>query len=145
MIEVFRKNSSEVALPHLEKILQKDSVHRYALQLYAFLQFKNNPLQSLKSLNTLIRHYPTNLMYPYLRGLIYTEMKQYEKAFNDFQKILQATQVDENRFCGQQTPMDKRIDIQYAGYTRAHLKLTITILFLLTCWNKRIRLIRYAT
>lgn len=116
LIEATKKNSSEAALPHLEKILEKDSVHRYALQLYAFLQFKNNPLQSLKSLSTLTRHYPTNLMYPYLRGLIYTEMKQYEKAFNDFQKILQATQVDENRFRGQQTPMDKRIDIQYAGY-----------------------------
>lgn len=116
LIEASQKRNPKVALPYLENIIQKDSANRYALQLQAAITLVENPQQSLKNLNTLIRHYPDNLSYHYMRGLLYAGQQQYDKAFLDFQKILRATEVDENRFRGQQTPLDKRIDIQYAGY-----------------------------
>lgn len=116
LIEANQKRNPKVAIPYLERIIQKDSANRYALQLLATVNFQDNPQQSLKNLNTLIRNHPTELTYNYMRGMLYAQQQQFDKAFSDFQKILQATQVDENRFRGQQTPLDKRIDIQYAGY-----------------------------
>jgi tetratricopeptide (TPR) repeat protein len=109
-------NDAKQTLPYLEKVILKDSTNRYALHLRAMIMADRNPDQSIQDLTRLIQFNPTVTTYVYLRGLLFTETEQYEKAFNDFQKVLQQTAVDERYFRGQQSPLDKRIDMQYAGY-----------------------------
>jgi tetratricopeptide (TPR) repeat protein len=51
----------------------------------------------------------------YLRGTISTELGDFERAFLDFQRIIKDTSTDDNNFKGQQTWIDKKIDIQNVG------------------------------
>ncbi len=116
LIEVLKKGDSKAALAHVNKVLDLDSLHRNALHIRAVISNKDNPQQSIKDLNNLIKLDPTNLLYITQRAIISSEMNDFEKAFLDFQKVLQATPVENKNFRGKQTLIDKRIDIQNAGY-----------------------------
>ena len=52
----------------------------------------------------------------YFRGLMSTELGDYDRAFVDFRKVIKANSTSDNNFEGQQTWMDKKIDLQNAGH-----------------------------
>jgi tetratricopeptide (TPR) repeat protein len=69
----------------------------------------------LKDLSNLVRINPTNLVGIYYRGLVSADLRDYQGAFRDFQKVIKATATSDNNFVGRQTLLDKRIDMQNVG------------------------------
>jgi tetratricopeptide (TPR) repeat protein len=116
VIEILLKGDPKAGIKFFNEVLAKDSLHREALFYRALVNTKDQPRKSLTDLNILINHHPFNFNYRLYRGYILSELQDFENAFVDFQKVLQANPVDERGFRGQQTPLDKLIDIKYAGY-----------------------------
>ncbi|MBL0740779.1 tetratricopeptide repeat protein [Chryseolinea lacunae] len=115
LMKVTSPATTAQALPEVNQVLKMDSLHRYGLFFRSIFAFKSEPVQTEKDLNRLVRLWPTNLMVLYLRGLMLSSQGNYERAFPDFHKLIEATYHDENAFRGQQSWIDKRIDIQNAG------------------------------
>jgi tetratricopeptide (TPR) repeat protein len=114
--EILLKQDPKAGLKFFNQALEKDSLHQEALFLRALVNAKDRPRESLIDLNKLVAYNPFNMNYRWNRGLIHTDLSDFENAFADFQKVLQEMSVDERNFKGQQTPLDKLVDIQYAGY-----------------------------
>jgi len=104
-----------VALQHLGKVLKKDSLQKTALLFRSIVNYDFNKKQSIRDLSSLIRVSPFNFLAYYFRGALYTEVKNFDKAFSDFQFIIKSTAANENYFSGQQTILDKKINLQNAG------------------------------
>ncbi|MFN7492487.1 MAG: tetratricopeptide repeat protein [Cyclobacteriaceae bacterium] len=115
LIEIIQKDNIEAGLPYLNDILRKDSLNRIALLFRSSINHKKNPTASLKDLNTLIRIDPENIEVRFWRGELLIGLEDFEAAFVDMRKVIQASREDENYFIGQQTRLDKRIDILNAG------------------------------
>jgi tetratricopeptide (TPR) repeat protein len=79
------------------------------------MNYDYNKKQSIRDLSSLIRVSPFNYLAYYFRGVLYTETRKFEKAFADFQLIIKQTAANENSFAGQQSMLDKKIDLQNAG------------------------------
>lgn len=69
----------------------------------------------LSDWDRLTRNYPTNPLYVYLRGYAYATTAKYDLAFGDFRKSFTFNDVNEDKFKGGQTMLDKRIDLQTAA------------------------------
>ncbi|MBI3218231.1 MAG: tetratricopeptide repeat protein [Bacteroidetes bacterium] len=115
LIEIIQKENIEAGLHYLDDILRKDSLNRIALLFRSSINYKKNPTASLKDLNTLVRINPENIEVRYSRGELLVGLEEFEAAFIDMRKVIQASREDENYFIGQQTTLDKRIDILNAG------------------------------
>ncbi len=115
LIEIIQKDNLEAGLPYLDDILRKDTVNRIALLFRSSINYKKKPNSSLKDLNTLVRIYPENIEIRHARGELLIELENYEAAFVDMRKVIQASREDENYFIGQQTELDKYIDLLNAG------------------------------
>lgn len=105
----------QTATDHLNAVLKSDSLHRHALLLRSVLNHDKSRTQSLADLNNLLRINPTNVAGLLSRGLLYTESENFDRAFPDFQKLVESLNVDYNRFEGKQTAYDKLVDIQNTG------------------------------
>lgn len=116
LIEVIKDKDITALIPYLNEVLAKDSLNRTALGLRSRVTAKENPKNSLADLNRLVRLSPSNISYRLFRGILYTEVQDYENAFSDFHKVIQSNPQSENNFVGKQTALDKQIDIIYAGY-----------------------------
>lgn len=115
LIDLFVKKNEAVALSHLNKVLANDSLQKNALLFRSIILFEKDKKQSVRDLSNLILVNPLNLMARYLRGILLTEIKKFDQAFADFQKVINSTSVDDNQFMGKQTWVDKKIDIQNVG------------------------------
>lgn len=104
-----------VALQHLGKVLKKDSLQKSALLFRSIVNYNLNKKQSIKDLSSLLRVSPFNFFAYYFRGALYTEIGNYDKAFSDFQFVIKNTAANENYFRGDQTMLDKKINLQNAG------------------------------
>ncbi len=113
LIKVATDHKSETALPHLDKVLQYDSLNRHALMFRSMISADKR--QNLADLNTAVRVDPANITVRYLRGLVFTQQGNYDRAFPDFNKVIEGTFASDNNFQGRQTWIDKKIDIQNAG------------------------------
>jgi tetratricopeptide (TPR) repeat protein len=121
LIELGTKKNEPEALQQLDRVLAYDSLQKTALLFRALLNADRNKKQSVKDLTNLIIVSPNNMMAYYFRGLILTELGatewgDYDRAFADFRKVIKATSADDNNFAGQQTWLDKKIDLQNAGH-----------------------------
>jgi tetratricopeptide (TPR) repeat protein len=103
------------AIKHLNKVLEYDSLQKTALLFRSLLIAEKDKQQSVKDLTSLLRVSPGNLMALYFRGNYAAELGEYERAFNDFHKLIRETSMDDNYFVGQQSWLDKKIDLQNAG------------------------------
>ena len=103
----------EAALPYLDKVLQYDSLNRHALLFRSMLS--TDTRQKLADLNKAVQVDPANITVRYLRGLAFTQQGNYDRAFPDFNKVIEGTFASDNNFQGRQTWIDKKIDIQNAG------------------------------
>ncbi|MBL7872711.1 MAG: tetratricopeptide repeat protein [Cyclobacteriaceae bacterium] len=115
LLDLSTKNDQSKAIGHLNQVLKYDSLQKTALLFRSILIYDQNKKQCEKDLSTLISVSPNNLMASYLRGMVHTELEEFDKAFSDFQKVIKATEANENTFKGQQSWLDKKIDIQNAG------------------------------
>lgn len=122
LVALFQNKDEASAINELNSVLALDSLQKDALLIRSILTFEKNKQASLHDLTSLISASPTNIMAYYLRGMIYTTLQRYDRGFSDFQKVIRSTSTDENNFQGQQTWVDKKIDIQNVGaYTLTRL------------------------
>ncbi len=75
----------------------------------------DQPQEGLHNWNKLIQFNPENFFYILMRGCLYIELGDFDNAFNDLRKSLRSRPVDEERFVGSQTILDKQIDLQFAA------------------------------
>jgi tetratricopeptide (TPR) repeat protein len=115
ILDLIAKKNIKLAIQHLDKVLAYDSLQKSALLFRGILLIAENKKQSIRDFTNLILVSPNNMMAYYLRGAVLTELENYSKAFLDFQKVIKATSTSDNNFAGQQTWLDKKIDLQNAG------------------------------
>lgn len=107
-----RKNDNQ-SIEYFNKALSVDSAfsQAYFWRGLAYLSL-NQSKKCLDDWTTVIRFNPTNTFMLNMRGFLHMEMDQYDYAFADIRKAFMGNQVDEDRFVGGQTMLDKRIDLQ---------------------------------
>lgn len=115
IVELILNKDEARAVLELNSVLSVDSLQRDALLMRSILLFDKNKTQSLRDLSNLILVGPNNMIAFYLRGLLHTELQHYRQGFSDFQTVIKATSMDDNSFEGQQTWIDKKIDLQNVG------------------------------
>lgn len=115
LLEAVEQKDEALIIPHLNKVLKYDSLQKTALLFRAILFIEKDKNQSVQDLSKLILVDPQNLMAYFVRGVLYTDLENFSPAFSDFQRVIKATATSENNFAGQQTWLDKKIDIQNAG------------------------------
>jgi tetratricopeptide (TPR) repeat protein len=115
LLDIASKADVTTALNHLNKVLSYDSLQKSALLFRSILGYEKDKKQSVRDLSNLILVSPDNLMAYFYRGLYLTELENYDQAFLDFHKVIKATSTDDNNFKGQQSWLDKKIDLQNAG------------------------------
>ncbi len=115
LLDVVKTQDGADLLPYLNQVLSTDTLNRTALSLRSMLLAKDNPERAIADFSKLIKLNPANVRYRLFRGILYAEGQDFDNAFNDLNRVIQATPEDENRFVGKQTDIDKRIDIVYAG------------------------------
>jgi tetratricopeptide (TPR) repeat protein len=116
LIDLSAKKNEEEGVQRLNKVLEYDSLQKSALLFRSLLNSKKNKKQSVRDLTNLILVSPNNMMAYYFRGLMSTELGDYDLAFVDFRKVIKANSTSDNNFEGQQTWLDKKIDLQNAGH-----------------------------
>lgn len=110
------KNDSKEAFELIGKAIEVDSTYSEAYFWRGFILLETNKTEEcLKEWNSLIQYNPTNVLYLVMRGYLYIEQNQFDNAYLDFKNALKADEVDENRFAGKQSALDKRIDLQAAA------------------------------
>lgn len=115
LLRMGKKMDVNTGLPELNQVLKYDSLQKTALLFRGIFLFESDKSQSIHDLTSLISVSPNNVMAYYLRGVQFTAMKKYDEAFSDFQRVIKATSTSDNNFKGQQTWVDKKIDIQNVG------------------------------
>jgi tetratricopeptide (TPR) repeat protein len=115
LLDIVINKKEDSALQHLSTVLSYDSLQQNALLFRAILSYGRDKNQALKDLTNLVRISPDNLVGIYYRGLVQADLRHYERAFADFQKVIKATATNDNNFVGRQTWMDKKIDMQNVG------------------------------
>ena len=116
LIDLGIKKNEPEALQHLNRVLEYDSLQKTALLFRGLLIYDDDKKQTVKDFSNLILVSPNNMMAYYFRGLTSAELADYDRAFSDFRKVIKATSTSDNQFVGQQTWLDKKIDLQNAGH-----------------------------
>ena len=75
----------------------------------------DRPDEGLSSWTKLSTLAPHNTFYTFMRGFLLIEMGDFDNAFNDLRKAMKAIAVDEEKFVGGQTILDKKIDLKFAA------------------------------
>ena len=116
LLDISDKSKVSVAVERLNKVLEYDSLQKNALLFRAILIAKHYKRQSIKDLSNLIKVSPNNLMAYFFRGLVFTDLQDYDRAFSDFRTVLNATSATNQKYSGQRTWLDKTADLQNAGH-----------------------------
>lgn len=115
LLDLALKKDENKALMHLNTVLSYDSLQQNALLFRGILNFERNKEQALKDMSNLVLVNPNNLIGLYYRGMIASELGDYERGFGDFQEFIKTTATNDNNFVGQQSWLDKKIDMQNVG------------------------------
>lgn len=115
LLDAVAKKNEIAALPHLNRVLQYDSLNKNALLFRSLLNYQVDKAKSVRDLSKLILVSPNNVMALYYRGVYSAELGDFAVAFSDFHKVIQMTAESDNSFQGKQTWLDKKIDLQNAG------------------------------
>lgn len=111
-----QKKPAPDAMHYFQKAVKADSTSREGL-LWRGLMYAEmgDPVKSFKDWSTLVRHYPNQPFFLYMRGYLQIETGDLDHAFADFRKAITANPEDADKFVGGQTILDKRIDLQSAA------------------------------
>lgn len=115
LMDLVAQQNPQAALHHLDRVLLYDSLQKTALLFRAILAHDRDKRQCIKDLTSLLSVSPNHLIALFLRGLYLTNEGEFSQAFSDFHKVIRNTELSDNAFKGQQTWMDKKIDLQNAG------------------------------
>ena len=106
---------TEESLTYFDKAIALDSACMDALfwRGLTYIQM-GQASRGVSDLNVLIRTTPNNIWFLLMRGFLHVELEQFDLAFLDLRKAVMAYPDSEDSFKGEQSPLDKRIDIQFA-------------------------------
>jgi tetratricopeptide (TPR) repeat protein len=103
------------AIVYLDKAIQVDSTFENGLYWRGLIYILLNDFEEgLSDWNRLIQMNPNNPLLLSNRGVVYMALDDYENAYRDLRDALMMYYEDEEQFAGQQTLIDKRIDLQAA-------------------------------
>ena len=109
-----KKDNESISL--FNKAVEADST--YALTYFwrglAWIAL-DRPEEGLSNWTKLVRLAPGNSFYTIMRGFLFIEMGDFDNAFNDLRKVMKSAAVDDEKFVGGQTVLDKKIDFQFAA------------------------------
>jgi tetratricopeptide (TPR) repeat protein len=112
--ELEKKNSEAMAL--LDRAIAADSTYSDALFWRGYLNLKQNKAsECLADWNRLVQLYPRNMFYLTLRGFLYIELDDFDRAFHDLRNAVLSKDINENDFTGGQTALDKMLDLKFAA------------------------------
>jgi tetratricopeptide (TPR) repeat protein len=100
---------------YLDIVLRHDSLNANALLLRGLTRIVDNRKLAIRDFNNLLIKDPNMLIGRYLRGIAYSDLNDFDRAFTDFQRLVESTASDDNAFTGKQSWIDKKIDIQNLG------------------------------
>lgn len=101
--------------PYLDEVLRRDSLNANALLLRGLARTISNKELAIRDFNNLLIKNPNLLIGRYLRGIVYCDLNDFDRAFIDFQRLVESNPSDDNAYTGKQTWVDKKIDIQNLG------------------------------
>jgi tetratricopeptide (TPR) repeat protein len=116
LVAMAEKVDPASALTYFDAALALDSLLMEAHWYRAMAMASQEPEKSLKDLNTLVRLMPANPVFYLQRARIYVALGRFDEAWPDIYKFIQRAQVSSDYFSGQQTSLDKHIDVQNAGF-----------------------------
>ena len=100
---------------YLNRVLRHDSLNTNALLLRGLARIADNKELAIRDFNNLLIKNPNTLIGRYLRGIVYSDLNDFDRAFTDFQRLVESTASDDNAYTGKQGWIDKKIDIQNLG------------------------------
>ena len=109
-----RKDLNNV-FPYLNQVIRRDSLNANALLLRGLARAVDDKKAAIRDFNNLLIRNPNLLVGRYLRGIVYCDLNDFDRAFTDFQRLIEANPSDDNEYTGKQSKIDKRIDIQNLG------------------------------
>lgn len=115
LIEAFLKKDLPSATANLTKVLAHDSLNRHALMFRSIIVKDTNKKQAVRDLSALLRVNPDHVMARFCRGMFSAELEDFERAFHDFHQVLKLNATSDDAYKGQQSWLDKKIDMQNAG------------------------------
>jgi tetratricopeptide (TPR) repeat protein len=102
-------------ISYFNEALAIDSTFQAALFWRGMMQMRDeNASKCLEDWDKLVLYNPENALFILLRALLYLDLKDYDKAFNDLKKVISKRSDDENLFEGLQSIHDKQLDLQFA-------------------------------
>ncbi|MGC3944714.1 MAG: tetratricopeptide repeat protein [Chryseolinea sp.] len=101
--------------PYLNEVLSRDSLNANALLLRGLARTIENKTLAIRDFNNLLIKNPNLLIGRYLRGIVYCDLNDFDRAFIDFQRLVESNPSDDNAYTGKQSWVDKKIDIQNLG------------------------------
>ena len=103
------------ALTYFNKALQSDSLCKEAL-FWRGLHFiyRNQGLAALRDWNILVKTNPNNIRFIVFRGFLKIDLGNYDEAFSDLRKAVEAREMNEAKFTGEKTLLDRQLDVQLA-------------------------------
>lgn len=108
----FAKSNYE-ASQFFSKAAKVDSTNVEAYFWRGFTGFMSRDRRnSLNDMSKTIELAPSNPYFRLIRGLLYIDLKEFDNAFNDLRKALNAYKVNEGASQFGQTALDKKIDLQ---------------------------------
>jgi tetratricopeptide (TPR) repeat protein len=111
-LELRARFNAKQAVVEFTKAIAIDSLSSSAYFWRGIAHLENQNAQAcLKDWDKLILLNPGNAFYIMLRGFVNIEAGDFEKAFIDLKTALKAQNINEDKFVGGQTILDKRIDL----------------------------------
>lgn len=110
------KKRDNESIKLFDKAIAADSsyAHSYFWRGLAWIALER-PDQGLLNWTKLSSLAPHNSFYTFMRGFLLIEMGDFDNAFNDLRKAMKIIAVDDEKYVGGQTILDKRIDLQFAA------------------------------
>jgi tetratricopeptide (TPR) repeat protein len=109
-----KKDNESIML--FDKAIAADSTyaHSYFWRGLAWISL-DRPDKGLANWTKLSTLAPHNSFYTFMRGFLLIEMGDFDNAFTELRKAMKSIAVDDEKFIGGQTVLDKKIDLQFAA------------------------------
>lgn len=109
-----KKDNESIRL--FDKAVEADSTyaHTYFWRGLAWIAL-DRPDEGLANWTKLSALAPWNSFYTFMRGFLLIEMGDFDNAFTELRKAMKSIAVDDEKFVGDQTVLDKKIDLQFAA------------------------------
>ncbi|HAC24217.1 MAG TPA: hypothetical protein DCE81_04810 [Cytophagales bacterium] len=115
ILSATKKKETTTVLQHFSSALALDSVYKQAYLWRALFWLGSSEYEkALADLSTLIRLDPSNHSFIFLRGIAYSSIRDFDRAFADFKTVVTQSNVNEENFTAMQTFLDRKIDIYTA-------------------------------